>query len=124
MTAAAKTEFDIAALARAFESLDVEKVLEFYSEDLEQIEMDDATPPKAPRTRSGKEFVGNVIESCAKNGVKLHMENLVVGEDRAACTITCEFPDGRRVVSNTIFDLRDGRIVRQFDVQARDPKAQ
>jgi hypothetical protein len=50
------------------------------------------------------------------------MENLVVGADRAACTITCEFPDGRRLLSNTIYDFADGRIARQFDVQVTDPE--
>jgi len=45
-----------------------------------------------------------------------------VGTDRAACTITCEFPDGRRLLSNTIYDLRDGKIVRQLDVQVMDPE--
>ena len=35
-------------------------------------------------------------------------------------TITCHLDGGRRVVANSIMELRDGRIVRQFDVQARD----
>jgi len=50
------------------------------------------------------------------------MENPVVSEDRAACTIICEFPDGRRLVSNTIYDLKNGKIIRQFDVQVTDPE--
>ena len=122
MTAKPETQFDIESLKRGFEQLEVDTVLGLYADDLEQIEMDDATPPKSPRVRRGKEFLGGVIESCSKSGVKLYLDNPVVGEDRAACTITCEFPDGRRVVSNTIFDLKDGKIVRQFDVQARDPQ--
>ena len=52
----------------------------------------------------------------------LHLDNAVVGGDRAACTITCDLPDGRHLVSNTIYDLEDGKIVRQLDVQVMDPE--
>ena len=41
------------------------------------------------------------------------MENPVVGSDRAACTITCEMPDGKRLISNTIYELTGGKIARQ-----------
>jgi hypothetical protein len=50
------------------------------------------------------------------------MDNVVDGGDRAACTITVEFPDRRRLLSNTIFDLKDGKIVRQLDKQVSDPE--
>ena len=52
--------------------------------------------------------------------MRIGVENPVIGEDRIAVTFSCNFDDGRRVVANSIMDLRDGRIVRQFDVQARD----
>src|SRR6266536_4539966 len=118
----AQTRFDIAALTRAFEALEADKVLEFYSSQLEHIEIDAGAPPRSPR-RSGTAYIGQAIEGAAQAGIKLHMENPVVGDDRAACTITCEFPDGRRLVSNTIYDLKDGKIIRQFDVQVMDPEA-
>ena len=121
MTAKERTQFDIEALKRAFEANDAEKVLEFYSSDLEHIEIDAGAPPKSPR-KTGAEYIANAIEGAAQAGIKLRMENPVVGEDRAACTITCEFPDGRRLVSNTIYDLKDGKIIRQFDVQVTDPE--
>ena len=121
MTAKEQTQFDIEALKRAFEANDAEKVLEFYSTDLEHIEIDAGAPPKSPR-KTGAEYIANAIEGAAQAGIKLRMENPVVGEDRAACTITCEFPDGRRLVSNTIYDLKDGKIVRQLDVQVTDPE--
>jgi hypothetical protein len=52
--------------------------------------------------------------------VKISLDNPVTGDERCACTFTCAFDDGRRVVANSILDVRDGLIVRQFDVQARD----
>ena len=121
MTAKAQTQFDIEALKRAFEAHQVDKVLEFYSSDLDHLEIDAGAPPKSPR-RSGIDYLGDAIQGAAQAGIKLHMENPVAGEDRAACTITCEFPDGRRLVSNTIYDLKDGKIIRQFDVQVTDPE--
>ena len=89
----------------------------------------DDTPP-APGPLDRRVFtvseltakIRNAIEGAAQAGIKLRMENPVVSQDRAACTITCEFPDGRRLVSNTIYDLKDGKIVRQFDVQVMDPE--
>ena len=121
MSAKGQTEFDIEALKRAFEANEANKVLQFYSSDLEHIEIDADAPPKTPR-KSGTDYIAAAIEGAAQAGINLRLENPVVGEDRAACTITCEFPDGRRLVSNTIYDLRDGKIVRQLDVQVTDPE--
>ena len=122
MSATARTGFDIDGLKSAFEAGEVDRVLEFYSEDLEHFEIDAGAPPKSPR-KSDFEHLGNALRGAAQAGIKLRMENTVVGEDRAACTITCEFPDGRRLVSNTIYDLAGGKIVRQSDVQVTDPEA-
>ena len=72
--------------------------------------------------RSGKEVLKGMFEHCAAAGVKATVENTVAGQDRAAATITCEFPGGRKVVANGILELRDGRIVRERDVLAGDQK--
>jgi hypothetical protein len=121
MNATAQTQFDIAALKRAFDAGDVDSVLEYYSDKLEHVEIGAGAPPGSPRT-SDFEHIGNGLRGAAGAGIKLRMENTVAGGDRAACTITCEFPDGRRLVSNTIYNLEDGKIVRQFDVQVTDPE--
>ena len=119
MTGQARTQFDIDGLKRAFEANEVDKVLTFYAEHLEHIEIDAEAPPNSPRT-TDKDHIRNALEGAAQGGVKLHMDNPVVGQGRAACTITCEMPDGKRLVSNTIYDLKDGEIVRQLDVQVMD----
>lgn len=122
MHATGETRFDIEALATAFEANDVDRVLEFYSEKLDHVEIDAGAPPSSPRT-SDLEHIGNALRGAAQAGIKLRMENPVVGTERAACTITCEFPNGQRLVSNTIYTLEAGKIVRQFDVQVMDPEA-
>ena len=50
------------------------------------------------------------------------VENTVAGEERAAATITCMFPGGRKVLANAILEVEDGRIVRELDVLSGDPK--
>ena len=119
MATKTKTKFDIEALKRAYEQWDVEMLLELYADDFEQIEMDHVTPPSAPRRRTKADFE-QIFERASKNGVKIRIDNPVVGEDRAACTIICELPSGKTVVANSILDIRNGQIVRQFDVQAMD----
>jgi hypothetical protein len=119
------TKFDIDALARAFDTGDVEDVLAFYTDPHEHVEIDADAPPNSPRTRTGADavqYMHDAFEMMANNGVKIRLENPVVGEERAACTISCNFPDGRRLLSNTIFDLKGGKISRQLDVQVADPQ--
>lgn len=122
MSMATTTTFDLAAFARAFEAWDMPTLLAMYAPGVEQVEMDDVTSPSAPRIRRGTEPMETMFRHCSEAGVKATLTNLVPGEERAACTVTCDFPSGRRVVSNSILDLRDGLITRQLDVLARDPK--
>jgi ketosteroid isomerase-like protein len=119
MSAQTQTRFDYDLLKRSFESWDFETLLGLYDDDVEQIEMDEVTPPASPRVR-GKAELRQIFENGCKAGVRISVDNPVLGDERCACTFTCAFDDGRRVVANSILDIRDGRIVRQFDVQARD----
>ena len=119
MSAPTQTHFDFDLLKRSFENWDLEVLSQLYHDDLEQIEIDDVTPPANPRVRTKAEL-WQIYERGCQAGVRIGVENEVVGENRIACTFSCNFDDGRRVLANSIMDLRDGRIVRQFDVQARD----
>ena len=83
MSAKEQTEFDVEALKRAFEANEADKVLQFYSSDLEHIEIDADAPPKTPR-KSGTDYIVAAIEGAAQAGIKLRLENPVVGEDRDA----------------------------------------
>jgi ketosteroid isomerase-like protein len=123
MTAHTTTAFDIEAFKRGYEEWDIETLLGLYSDDVEVVQIDRDNPPGAPRVRQGKEVLRGMFEHCAAAGVKATVENPVGGEHRAAATVTCEFPGGRRVVANGIFDIENGRIVRERDVVSGDPKA-
>jgi ketosteroid isomerase-like protein len=122
MTVKTSSSFDLEAFRRAYEQWDVEALLALYADDVELIQVDRDNPPGSPRVRHGKEVFKGMFEHCAAAGVKATVENAVAGEDRAAATVTCEFPGGRRVVANAVLELDDGRIVREHDVAAGDPK--
>ena len=122
MTAKTDVKFDLAAFKRGYEEWDVESLLGLYADDVELIQIDRDNPPSSPRTRTGKEVFRGMFEHCAAVGVKATVENAVAGSDRAAATVTCEFPGGRTVVANASLEIADGRIVRERDVQAGDHK--
>ncbi len=122
MTVKSATGFDIEAFKRAYEEWDIEALLGLYADEVEIVQIDRDNPPSTPRVRHGKDVLRGMFEHCAAAGVKATVENAVAAEDRAAATVTCEFPGGRKVLANGIFDLRDGRIVRERDVLAGDPK--
>jgi ketosteroid isomerase-like protein len=122
MTVNTTTSFDLEALRRGYEQWDVEALLALYADEVELIQIDRDNPPSSPRVRHGKEVFKGMFEHCAAAGVKASVENAVAGEGRAAATVTCEFPEGRRVTANAVFELRDGRIVRELDVASGDPK--
>jgi ketosteroid isomerase-like protein len=123
MTVKTSTSFDLEALRRGYEDWDIEALLALYADEVELIQIDRDNPPSSPRVRHGKEVLRGMFEHCAAAGVTATVENSVTGEDRAAATVTCEFPGGRKVVANAIFELRDGHIVRERDVAAGDQKA-
>lgn len=116
------TKFDVEAFKRAYEEWDIDALLELYAEDVELMQIDRDNPPSSPRVRHGKDVVRGMFEHCAGAGVRATVENTVGGQDRAAATVTCEFPGGRKVLANSILEIEDGRIVRERAVVAGDPK--
>ena len=122
MGVATSTSFDLEAFKRGYEGWDIDALLALYADEVELTQLDRDNPPSAPRVRHGKEIFRGMFEHCAGAGVKATVENAVVGEHRAAATVTCEFPGGRKVVANGIFELEDGRIVRERQVLSGDPK--
>jgi ketosteroid isomerase-like protein len=116
------TSFDVATLKRAYEEWDIEALLDLYADDFELIQVDRDNPPSAPRARQGKDLLKGMLEHCAGAGVKATVEHVVADDRRAAATITCEFPGGRKVLANAIFEVENGRVVRELDVLSGDPK--
>src|SRR5215210_8903780 len=122
MTVKSATNFDLGAFKRSYEEWDLEGLLDLYAEDVELVQIDRDNPPSSPRVRHGREVFRGMFEHCKAAGVTATVENTVAGADRAAATVTCEFPGGRKVLANGILEIQNGRIVRERDVLSGDPK--
>ena len=107
MAAATGIEFDLDTFKSGYEEWDIDARLELYADDVELVQIDRDNPPSAPRTRIGKDVLRGMLEHCASAGVRATVENTVASGERAAATITCEFPGGRRVLANdpSVLDL-------------------
>jgi ketosteroid isomerase-like protein len=123
MTVQTTTAFDVEAFKRAYEQWQIDDLLACYADDVELVQIDRDNPPGSPKVRRGTDALKGMFEHCAAAGVSASVENTVAGPDRAAATITCQFPGGRKVVANGIFEIEDGRIVREHDVVGGDPKS-
>jgi ketosteroid isomerase-like protein len=122
MTVTTSTSLDVEALRRGYQEWDIETLLGLYTEDVELIQIDRDNPPSSPRVRHGREIFRGMFEHCAASGVNATVESTVAAGKRAAATITCEFPGGRKVVANAMFEIEGGRIVRELNLAAGDPK--
>ena len=122
MTVETTASFDLATFKRAYEEWDIEALLALYADDVELTQIDRDNPPSSPRTRHGRDVFRGMIEHCAGAGVVATVDNTIADGRRAAATITCEFPGGRRVLANAILELEDGCVVRELDVLSGDPR--
>jgi hypothetical protein len=122
MTVKTTASFDVATFKRTYEEWDIDALLALYADDVELIQIDRDHPPSAPRTRHGSDVLRGMLEHCAGAGVVATVDNTIADGERAAATITCTFPGGRRVLANAILELEDGRIVGELDVLSGDPK--
>jgi ketosteroid isomerase-like protein len=122
MTVQTTTSLDVTGFKRSYEEWDVEALLDLYAEDFELVQIDRDHPPSSPRVLHGKDVLRGMLEHCAAAGVKATVETTVASDERAAATVICEFPGGRKVLANAIMELDDGRVVRERDVLSGDPK--
>ena len=115
---AAKLDFEV--LRRAGEQRDPEAMLELYADDAEIHIVDRNTPPSSPRVLRGKEEIAEYLRDVFGRDMTHTIENEVVGEDRVAFNVACEYPDGTRVLAAQNLEVRDGKIVREVEVVAWD----
>jgi len=114
-------KFDLSKMKQAMEVGDADAWSGLHSDDFEQIEMDDVTPPSNPKTHT-KNGLYEIIKRASSNGVKFTVEKMVDGGDQIAYSVTCHIPNGRKIVSNVISDVKDGKINHELAVGARDPE--
>jgi ketosteroid isomerase-like protein len=115
----AHTSFDYAGLKRAFETPDIPALIEFYAEDAEWIEYKPGAPFSSPRRMVGKATIQKFVQGVADYGVKLTMSDEVIGDERIAFCMIFVAPDGETGIEHVICHHRDGKIIRQVDVEAK-----
>lgn len=111
---------DFEALRRAIEQSDAETLASFYADDAEVYTINRRTPPSSPEVVRGKEAIAEYLTDVCGRDMTHRVENEVIGEDRIAFNEACEYPDGIKVFAAQTLGLRDGKIVRQVNVEAWD----
>ena len=112
---------DIEALRRAYEQRDVELMLSFYADDAQLRIINRLHPPSNPYELRGKEQIAEFQKRIFARDMKHRLEREVVGENRVAFHVACEYPSGEHLLDAMMLDLDDsGKIVRHLEVQAWD----
>lgn len=86
-------------------------LLDLVADDAELVEYDKDNLAE-PRTRSGKDEIGAMMQDVFSRDMTHEVRDVVVGEDAISYVVHCTYPDGKRVVGSTVVYLQDGMIVR------------
>ena len=121
MATQAPGSLDFEALRRAIEERDAEMLIGFYADDAELRTVNKNT--SSPHVLSGKEEISRYLRDVFSREMTHSVENEVVGDNRIAFFEACEYPDGTHVLGAETLELRDGKIVRQVNVEAWDSRA-
>ncbi len=111
---------DFEVLRRAIEGRDAETLVGLYADDAEVLTVNRHSTPSSPQVLRGKEQIGGYLRDVCGREMTHRVENEVVGENRIAFQESCEYPDGVRVLGAETLEVRDGKIVRQVNVEAWD----
>ena len=112
--------FDFESMRQAIENLDADQLVGLYADDAEMLTVNRYTTPSSPKVLKGKEAIAEHLRDVCGRAMTHHVENEVVGEDRVAFNEACEYPDGTRVLAAMTLDIRNGKVMRQVNVEAWD----
>jgi len=120
MTEQMAPSLDFEAMRHAIEERDYDALVAFYADDAELRTINRNTTPSSPLILRGKEEISEMLRDVSSREMTHRVEDEVIGEGRVAFNEACEYPDGVRVLGATTMELRDGKIVRQTNVEAWD----
>ncbi|HYJ18117.1 MAG TPA: nuclear transport factor 2 family protein [Burkholderiales bacterium] len=107
-------------LKRAIEGRDAELAASLYADDAELTIVNRNYPPSKPLTRKSRKQVFELYKDVCSREMTHKITGTIVGEDGFALRESCLYPDGCRVLSQVIVELRDGKIARQYSVDCWD----
>jgi hypothetical protein len=114
--------FDIETLRRGIEMRDASAMRGLYAENALMTLVDQRDQPSHPHEIAGADAIGAFLDDLCSRDMEHHLDQVVVSADgtHAAYLEQCRYPDGTKVLSTSMLDLRDGRIMAQTSVQAWD----
>ncbi len=117
--------FDVEALRHGIEDRDASTMRGLYAENAQLTIVDQRDQPSHPHEIAGTAGIGEFLDELCSRDMEHHLDQIVVSADgtHAAYLERCSYPDGTRVMSTSMLDLRDGRIVAQTSLQAWDEES-
>jgi hypothetical protein len=114
--------FDVEALRHGIEDRDAPAMRRLYAENAHVTLVDQRDQPSHPHEIAGTAAIGEFLDELCSRDMEHHLDQVVVSPDgtHAAYLESCRYPDGTRVLSTSMLDLRDGRIAAQTSIQAWD----
>jgi SnoaL-like domain len=121
----AETGLDFEALRRGIERCDPGLVLGFYAEDARLSIANAAAPQAPPFELRGKAEIAKHLRAVFGQEAthRVEREEVVGEEDGVRFREVCKYPDGSRLVVETMLEMRGDKIFRQVDVVAKDAQA-
>ncbi|WP_369229973.1 nuclear transport factor 2 family protein [Streptomyces sp. R21] len=120
MGTSAGPAFDVEALRQGIEGRRADALLSLYADDAEIRVVDRNTQPSHPKVMHGRGEIGEMLTDVYGREMTHKLENCVIQGDRVAFTESCEYPDGVKVLAESMMSLKDGKIVQQTMLQAWD----
>lgn len=114
------TTLDLATLRNAIEQGDEAGLVALYADDAQFTIVDRNHTPSKPFVLAGKPAIAEYYRDICARALTHKVEQAVAGPDGIAFTEACRYPDGLRVLSSNLLQLRDGKIARHSLVQAWD----
>ncbi|MBQ0826291.1 nuclear transport factor 2 family protein [Streptomyces tagetis] len=112
--------FDTEALRRGIEEGTPQTIVSLYADDARIRIVDRHTQPSTPKVLYGRDEIAAMLDDVYSRDMTHTVEECVVQGDRAAFSEACTYPDGVRVLAESMLSLRDGKIAEQTMIQVWD----
>jgi ketosteroid isomerase-like protein len=109
-----------AEIKYAIENRDGRMLASMYADDAVMRVIDRNNPPSKPREIKGKAAISQYWDDVCGRTMTHKVETSIAEGDKLAFTQACAYPEGSKVFSVAMLELRDGKIVRQTAVQVWD----
>lgn len=105
------------SLRKGIEGRDATLLASLYADDAELRMVDRNHPTSSPIVLRGKEAIAEMFKDICGRDMAHEIGTSLSDGDRLAFTDTCTYPDGTKVISMAMIETRDGKIVRETELQ-------